>query len=148
MWLPLVHPLLGTWPATQACVLTRNWTSNPLVCNPCSIHWATSARADDKNYYTEEWILEWCPWKTEGSWETKSCVWMYNICLYHKWQYFKSMVTDRLMNSDEIIMTYQKKKWVFALGITVIFRKTWELNVKNNSQEKKQKQTGVSKNVR
>ena len=22
VWLPLVHPLLGTWPATQACALT------------------------------------------------------------------------------------------------------------------------------
>ena len=24
MWLPLVHPKLGTWPATQACSLTGN----------------------------------------------------------------------------------------------------------------------------
>ena len=24
MWLPLVHPLLGTWPTTQACALTGN----------------------------------------------------------------------------------------------------------------------------
>ena len=30
-WLPLTRPLLGTWPATQACALTGNWTSNPLV---------------------------------------------------------------------------------------------------------------------
>ena len=29
--LPLACPLLGTWPATQACVLTGNQTSNPLV---------------------------------------------------------------------------------------------------------------------
>ena len=40
VWLPLARPLLGTWPATQACVLTGNWTSNPLVCrlvlNPLS----------------------------------------------------------------------------------------------------------------
>ena len=28
--LPLQCPLLGTWPATQACVLTGNQTSNPL----------------------------------------------------------------------------------------------------------------------
>ena len=31
---------LGTWPATQACALTRKWTSSPLVCksntNPLS----------------------------------------------------------------------------------------------------------------
>ena len=31
-WLPLVCPLLGTWPATQACALTGNQTGNLLVC--------------------------------------------------------------------------------------------------------------------
>ena len=31
MWLPLVHPQLGPWPATQACALTGNGTGNPLV---------------------------------------------------------------------------------------------------------------------
>ena len=30
VWLLLTWPPLGTWPATQACALTRNWTSNPL----------------------------------------------------------------------------------------------------------------------
>ena len=34
MWLPLTCPLLGTWPATQACALTGNRTSNTLVCRP------------------------------------------------------------------------------------------------------------------
>ena len=45
VWLPLKHPLLGTWPTTQACALTRNRTSNPLVCSPHSIHWVTAVRA-------------------------------------------------------------------------------------------------------
>ena len=31
VWLPLTHPQLGTWPATQACVLTGNRTGDPLV---------------------------------------------------------------------------------------------------------------------
>ena len=31
VWLPLEHPLLGTWPATQACALIGNQTSDPLV---------------------------------------------------------------------------------------------------------------------
>ena len=31
VWSPLSHPKLGTWPATQACALTRNLTSDPLV---------------------------------------------------------------------------------------------------------------------
>ena len=34
MWLPLTCPLLGTWPTTQACALTENQTSDPLVCRP------------------------------------------------------------------------------------------------------------------
>ena len=32
VWLPLEHPLLRTWPTTQACALTGNQTGDPLVC--------------------------------------------------------------------------------------------------------------------
>ena len=32
--LPLARPQLGTWPATQACALTGNQTTNPLVHSP------------------------------------------------------------------------------------------------------------------
>ena len=45
VWLSLKHPVLGTWPTTQACVLTRNPTGNLLVCSPHSIHGATPIRA-------------------------------------------------------------------------------------------------------
>ena len=31
VWLPLTHPLLGTWPATQASALTGNQTGDPLI---------------------------------------------------------------------------------------------------------------------
>ena len=31
VWLPLTHPLLGTWPVTQACARTGNWTGHPLL---------------------------------------------------------------------------------------------------------------------
>ena len=31
VWLPLMHPVLGTWPTTQACALTGNQTRDPLV---------------------------------------------------------------------------------------------------------------------
>ena len=34
VWLPLSCPLLGTWPAPQACALTGNWTGDPLVPSP------------------------------------------------------------------------------------------------------------------
>ena len=31
VWLPLVCPLLGTWPTTQTCAPTGNPMDNPLV---------------------------------------------------------------------------------------------------------------------
>ena len=34
VWLPLTWSLLGTWPEPQACALTGNRTSDPLVCRP------------------------------------------------------------------------------------------------------------------
>ena len=34
VWLLLTRPLLGTWPATQACALTGNWTGHPVVLRP------------------------------------------------------------------------------------------------------------------
>ena len=34
VWLPLAHPLLGTWSTTQACALTGNQTGDPLLCGP------------------------------------------------------------------------------------------------------------------
>ena len=38
VWLPLMWPPLGTWPTTQACVLTGNQACGPLICSPHSIH--------------------------------------------------------------------------------------------------------------
>ena len=34
VWLLLTCPFLGTWPSTQACALTGNWTGDSLVCRP------------------------------------------------------------------------------------------------------------------
>ena len=34
VWMPLIYPLLGTWPATQACAATGNQTSDSLVRRP------------------------------------------------------------------------------------------------------------------
>ena len=34
VWLPLPYSLLESWPATQTCALTGNWTSDPLVHRP------------------------------------------------------------------------------------------------------------------
>ena len=38
VWLPLVRPQQGTWPAAQASALTGNQTGDPLVHSPHSIH--------------------------------------------------------------------------------------------------------------
>ena len=44
--LPLTCPQPGTWPATQARALTRNWTSYPFALwNQCPTHWAMLVRA-------------------------------------------------------------------------------------------------------
>ena len=51
--LPLDCPILGTWPATQACALTGNWTDDPLVRSLHSVHWATPARAHFSWVHTE-----------------------------------------------------------------------------------------------
>ena len=45
VWLPLVRPLLGIWPATQAWALTGNRTSDPLVHKPVINPLSTPARA-------------------------------------------------------------------------------------------------------
>ena len=45
VWLPLMHPLLGTWPATQACALTGNQTGDSLVPSVAFNPLTTSARA-------------------------------------------------------------------------------------------------------
>ena len=43
VWLPLMYPLLGTCPATQACALTGNQTHDFWFAGRFSIHWATPA---------------------------------------------------------------------------------------------------------
>ena len=56
-WLPLVRPLLGTWPTTQAYALTRNRTSNLLVhrlaLNPLSL------RHFECNGHTVHMLTQW-----------------------------------------------------------------------------------------
>ena len=46
VWLLLTCPLLGTWPATQACGLTGNQISDPLIHRLALNHWATPAGAN------------------------------------------------------------------------------------------------------
>ena len=44
VWLPLAHPSLCTWPATQTWALTGNRICSPLVRSRHSAHWAAPAR--------------------------------------------------------------------------------------------------------
>ena len=44
VWLPLVHPLVGTWPTTQACALTGTQSVTLWFAGQHSVHWATPAR--------------------------------------------------------------------------------------------------------
>ena len=45
VWLPLTHPMLGTWFTTQACALTGNQPATLWFTGWHSIHWAAPARA-------------------------------------------------------------------------------------------------------
>ena len=60
-------PMLGTWPETQACALTGNWTGESLVrCHPRLTYWATPAR--------KQCILSW------------RANWRHNHCMLIPWQ--------------------------------------------------------------
>ena len=57
VWLSLAQPLLGTWPATQARALTRNRTSDPLVCRPALNPLShTSQGSVSSFYFYKYWI--------------------------------------------------------------------------------------------
>ena len=53
VWFPLTHPLLGTWPATQACALTGNQTRDPLDPKPAFTP-TTPASTDYAIFLNEE----------------------------------------------------------------------------------------------
>ena len=55
MWLPFECPLLGTWLATQACALTGNRTSNPLICRPALNPLSCTSGGDWIIWITETW---------------------------------------------------------------------------------------------
>ena len=60
VWLPLVCPTLGTWPATQACALNGNQTSNlsvhRLALNPLS-HTSQGCCIFTKCFLSLIWII-------------------------------------------------------------------------------------------
>ena len=48
VWLPLPYSLLESWPATQTCALTGNWTSDPLVHRP---------EFNPPSHTSQDWLL-------------------------------------------------------------------------------------------
>ena len=58
VWLPLMRPLLGTWPTTQACVRTGNQTSDPLVCKPALNPLSHTSQGSLKKFF-RLFLLSW-----------------------------------------------------------------------------------------
>ena len=61
VWLPLGCPLLGTWPATQACALTGNQTSDPLLHSPALN--PLSHASQGITYFFPLAYFHWSSWK-------------------------------------------------------------------------------------
>ena len=57
VWLPLTHPLLGTWPATQACALMGNWTGNQLAHRPALNPLSHSSRSSKDTFLLESHVV-------------------------------------------------------------------------------------------
>ena len=49
VWLPLGCPLVGTWPTTQACALTGNWTGDSLVRRPALTPLSYTSQPNDSS---------------------------------------------------------------------------------------------------
>ena len=60
VWLPLMCCPLGTWPATQACALTGNRTSDPLFCRPVLSPLSYSSQGPVLNFYEWDHIVLFC----------------------------------------------------------------------------------------
>ena len=90
VWLPLMRPILRTWPATQACALTGNRTGDTLVHSPHSIHWATPARAIFLNWFLKKKKL-----------------------YPEKWNYFP-IVTQKTRNSFLNLNVHKKFRKIFS----------------------------------
>ena len=61
VWLPLARPALGTWPTTQACALTGNRTSDPLVCRLVLSPLSCTSRGIDQ-FYCIQRTNSWFHW--------------------------------------------------------------------------------------
>ena len=84
VWLPLMCPLLETWPATQACALTGNRTAHPLIHRPAL------------NQHQPGWFSWNYFWMTKYS--------LVNFLLYHEQaSYFYKIVLGPWLLSSEFV---------------------------------------------
>ena len=76
--LPFTHPQLGIWPATQACALTGNQTSDLWFTGQHSIHWATPAR--DQELFLKTYLYRTHPIKDTEN--TNEFIFIFNYTYY------------------------------------------------------------------
>ena len=72
-------PPTGTWPATQACALTGNQTSDPLVCRP-ALHPLNHTSQSGKATYFRKRFSE----MLDSLSNTSLYIWI-SQCLTHNW---------------------------------------------------------------
>ena len=63
VWLPLMRPLLGTWPATQACSLTGNLTVTLWVTGPRLVHWGVHTSQGCYFSNSTNWEVYYTSWR-------------------------------------------------------------------------------------
>ena len=87
VWLPLTCLLLGTWPATQACALTGNWTSSLLIHSPVLNPLSHTSQVLNSSDYVRKGLI--------GT-STHSSLWLHSFSMFlgnaphfqaspHKW---------------------------------------------------------------
>ena len=57
VWLLVVHPSLGTWPATQACALTGIRTSNAFVYRPALNPLSYTSQGENFQFWIQEFTF-------------------------------------------------------------------------------------------
>ena len=80
VWLPLMLPPLGTWPATQACALTGSRTGKFLVPRPVLSPLSHTSQGKIKPSYTE-YVPNLLTWYSRPSKCILTCFFQLHLCL-------------------------------------------------------------------
>ena len=79
-WLPLTHPQLGTWLATQACALTGNITPDLSVCRTTPNPLTHPTGATITIFGREERMLQLNPFQSSNTESLKQRGCLQNAC--------------------------------------------------------------------